>query len=196
LKKSFVSASILHHFDPERKMVLETDTSNLVIAGVLSQYDDNNILYPVAYFSRKHSPAEINYKIYDKKLLAFVQALKKWRTLLEGSPHTIEVISYHQNMTYLTTNHLLNYHQTPWMEFLSPFGFKINHRLRMAHGNSDALIWQGKETDEDSDLYEVYGTPTLLKSRNLSLLRNILLPNGGPTFFDLLQTVCEADPCP
>jgi hypothetical protein len=71
--------------------MVETDTSNLIITGVLSQYDDDNILHPVAYFSRKHSPAEINYEIYDKELLAIIQVLKKWRPLLEGSPHTIEV---------------------------------------------------------------------------------------------------------
>jgi hypothetical protein len=50
LKKSFISASILHHFDPERKIVVEIDTSNLVITGVLSQYVDNDIVHPVDYF--------------------------------------------------------------------------------------------------------------------------------------------------
>jgi hypothetical protein len=60
LKKPFVSAPILRHFDPEMKIVVEIDASNLVVAGVLSQYGDDDILYPVAYFSRKHSPAEIN----------------------------------------------------------------------------------------------------------------------------------------
>jgi hypothetical protein len=79
LKKSFVSAPILHQFDPERKIAVETDASNLVVTGVLSQCDDdddndddNDILHPVAYFSRKHSPAKINYEIYGKELLTIV----------------------------------------------------------------------------------------------------------------------------
>jgi hypothetical protein len=72
LKKSFVSAPILCHFNPKRKIVVETDASNLVVTGVLSQYDNDNILHLVTYFSRKHSPAEINSEIYDKKLLAIV----------------------------------------------------------------------------------------------------------------------------
>jgi hypothetical protein len=96
LKKSFISASILHHFDPERKITVETDASNLVVTRVLLQYDDDDdILYLVAYFSKKHSPAKINYEIYNKELLAIVQAFKEWCPLLEGSPHTIEVISNH-----------------------------------------------------------------------------------------------------
>jgi hypothetical protein len=69
LKNTFVSAPILPHFDPEREIVVERDTSNLVVTGVLSQFDDNDIFHLVAYFSRKHFPAEINYKIYDNKLL-------------------------------------------------------------------------------------------------------------------------------
>jgi hypothetical protein len=95
LKKSFVLAAILRHFDPERKIMVETDASNLIIVRVLSQYDHDNILHPVAYFSRKHSPAKINYEIYDKELLTIVRTFNGWCPLLEGAPHTIKVISDH-----------------------------------------------------------------------------------------------------
>jgi hypothetical protein len=95
LKKSFISNPILRPFDLERKIVVETDPTNLVVTGVLLQHDDYDILHPVTYFSRKHSPAEINYEIHDKELLTIVQTIKEWRPLLEGSPHTIEVIPNH-----------------------------------------------------------------------------------------------------
>jgi hypothetical protein len=36
-----------------------------VSAGVLSQRDDEGVLHPVAYYSKKHSPAECNHNIYD-----------------------------------------------------------------------------------------------------------------------------------
>jgi hypothetical protein len=142
LKKSCVSARILRHFDPERKIVVETDASNLVVAAVPSQSDDD-ILHPVAYFSRKHFPAEINYEIYDKELLTIVWAFKEWYLLLEGFPHTIEVISDHRNLTYFTTNRLLNYCQTQWSEFLSRFDFKIDYRPGKAHGEANPLSCQG-----------------------------------------------------
>jgi hypothetical protein len=74
---------------------VENDTTNLVIVRVLSQYNDNDILHPMAYFLRKHSPAETNYGIYDKEILAIVRAFKEWRPFLESSPHTIKVISIH-----------------------------------------------------------------------------------------------------
>ncbi|KAH0609353.1 uncharacterized protein H6S33_012839 [Morchella sextelata] len=72
LKKMFTTAPILTHFNPDRRIVIETDASDYVSAGILSQRDDEGILHPVAFFSKKHSPAECNYEIYDKELLAII----------------------------------------------------------------------------------------------------------------------------
>src|SRR5690606_37452107 len=63
LKNAFTSAPILKHFDPKRQCIVETDASDYVSAGILSQYDDDSTLHPVAFFSKKHSPAEGNYEI-------------------------------------------------------------------------------------------------------------------------------------
>jgi hypothetical protein len=95
LKRSFISGLVLHHFDPKRKIVVKINPSSLVIAGVFSQYSDGSILYPMAYFSGKHSPAEINYEIYDKELFTIISTFKGWFPLLDHSPHTIVVISNH-----------------------------------------------------------------------------------------------------
>jgi hypothetical protein len=51
-----------------------------------SQYADDGILRPVAYFSKKHSTTECNYEIYDKELLAIVCYFEEWRPELEGLP--------------------------------------------------------------------------------------------------------------
>jgi hypothetical protein len=63
---------MLYHFKLKRKIVVETDASNLAVTGVLSQYDNSDILHPVAYFSRKHVPAKITYQIYDKELIVII----------------------------------------------------------------------------------------------------------------------------
>ena len=72
---------------------METDASDYVLAGVMSQYDADGILHPVAFFSKKHSPAECNYEIYDKELMAIIRSFEEWRTELELSPHPIRVLS-------------------------------------------------------------------------------------------------------
>ena len=66
--------------------MIEIDASDHVSAEVFSQPDEKGLLRPVAFFSKKHSPAECNYKIYDKELLAVVLAFQEWRAELEGSP--------------------------------------------------------------------------------------------------------------
>jgi hypothetical protein len=72
LKATFTSASILACFNPDQDVIVETDTSDYVSTGVLSQYDNHNVLHRVAYFSKKHSPMECNYEIYDKELMAII----------------------------------------------------------------------------------------------------------------------------
>jgi hypothetical protein len=111
LKTAFVTAPILARFDPDRPSLVKTDAFDYVFAEILSQYDDQGLLHPVAYFSKKHLSAECNYEIYDKKLLAIVRCFEKWRAELEESPHPIEVLSDHKNLEYFISTKLLNRRQ-------------------------------------------------------------------------------------
>jgi len=87
LKHRFTTAPILAHFDPTRPVIMETDASDFAIGAVLSQRDKENQLHPVAFHSRKFSPAEINYEIHDQELLAIVDEFKHWRRYCEGTEH-------------------------------------------------------------------------------------------------------------
>ena len=40
--------------------------------------DNENVLRPVAFYSKKMSPQECNYEIYNKELLAIVKAFEEW----------------------------------------------------------------------------------------------------------------------
>jgi len=95
LKTSFTTAPILRRFDHNCDIVVETNASDFVSAPVLSQYDDEGTLHPVAFFSKKHSPAECNYEIYDKKLMAIVRAFEEWRTELQSVENLILVLTDH-----------------------------------------------------------------------------------------------------
>ena len=78
IKKAFSTAPILQHFDSEKECVVETDTSDYISSAVLSQPDHEGVLHPVAFLSHHHLPAECNYEIYDKELLAIVHAFEEW----------------------------------------------------------------------------------------------------------------------
>jgi len=129
LKSKFTSAPILRHFDPDLEVVIETETdaSDYVSAGIPSQVH-NGVLHPTVSYSKKHSPAEYNYKIYNKELMAIGRSFEEWRAELQSTPHRTQVLSEHKNLEYFMSTKLLNRRQAPWSEFLSRFNFKIVYR--------------------------------------------------------------------
>jgi hypothetical protein len=114
----FTTAPTLRHFDHSSEVAIETDASDYVSAGVWSQKDDDGVLHPVAFCSKKHSPAECNYDIYDKELMAIIKALEEWRPECEGAEHTLQLVTDHKNLEYFMTKKLLNRRQARWSQFL------------------------------------------------------------------------------
>ena len=76
LKEKITSQSVLALPRREGKFRVEIDASGYAIGGVLSQKQDGK-WKPIAFLSRTMQPAERNYKIYNKELLAIVEALIK-----------------------------------------------------------------------------------------------------------------------
>ena len=52
--------------------MLETDASDGVIAGILSQLYLDGEWYPVAFFLKTMAPAKYNYEVHNKEILAII----------------------------------------------------------------------------------------------------------------------------
>jgi hypothetical protein len=167
LKQAFTTAPILRHFDYDHEIIVETDASNYISAGILSQYDDEGLLHPIDFFSKKHTPAECNYDIYDKELMAIVRAFEEWRPELEGALHPIHVLSDHKNLEYFMSTKLLNRRQTRWAEYLSRFNFKIVYRPGKAGGKPDALTRRSGDLPQGGDERLTEQQKAVLKPQNL-----------------------------
>jgi len=74
---------------------------------VLSQEQDGK-WKPIAFLSRTIQQAERNYEIYDKELLAIVEALIKWKQYLLDVLETFEVWTDHKNLKYFWESYKLN----------------------------------------------------------------------------------------
>jgi len=75
LKTTFTQAPILAHFNPDNPIVVETDASDYAIAAIISQISpDNGDIHPIAFYLHSMQPAELNYEIYNKELLAIFEA--------------------------------------------------------------------------------------------------------------------------
>ncbi len=95
MKKRMTEASILRHFDQNKETILETDSFNYVNNDILSQYDDEETLHSMIYYSKNLSFVECNYEIYDKKLLAIIRAFKHWWSELKLTELSIKMFIDH-----------------------------------------------------------------------------------------------------
>lgn len=147
LKHAFTSFPILRHFDSDLETVLETDSSDLVISGILSQWfthpDGKRLLHPVAYFSRKMTAAEQNYGIGDKELLAIVESIKEWTSMIVNLRCLpLLVLTDHSNLTSFATKKILNRREARWAMELQEYDFKITYRPGSSNKRADALTRQ------------------------------------------------------
>ena len=129
LKHAFITASVLVHYNASLETWIETDFSDFMTVGVLLQMH-NGMLQPEAFFSKKISPAECNYMIYNKKLLAIVKSFETWWSELASVDlkRPVKVYTNHKNLEHFMTTKQLNWQQACWAEFLSEFNFKISYK--------------------------------------------------------------------
>jgi hypothetical protein len=139
LKERVLSKPILRLPDPDKPFEVETDASDFALGGQLGQRDEQDMIHPVAFFSKKLHGSELNYQIHDKELMAIIVAFKEWKPYLSGTKHPVKVYTDHKNLTYFTTTKELNQRQTRWAEFLSEFNFKIIYTRGSENGRADAL---------------------------------------------------------
>ena len=93
-------ALILTIFDLERETILETDILDYTVGAYLTQKENNSKIQTVAFYSHKIIGPELNYNIYDKELLAIVEALHEWRVYLEGTKYSVQIYTDHKNLLY------------------------------------------------------------------------------------------------
>ena len=148
-----MNAPVLYHYQPELETRLETDASDGVVAGVLTQQHGKD-WHPVAFYSKSMSDAERNYEIHDKEMLAIIQALQEWWAELEGlqTKEQFQVLTDHQSLEYFMTTKKLNAQQARWAEFLSHFYFLIKYWPGQQNTLTDTLSRPLRRQDStDSD---------------------------------------------
>lgn len=169
LKEAITSAPILRHFDRTKTSYVECDASDWVYSGILSQEDNEGVLHPVAFFSKKMIPAELNYEIYDKELLAIVRCFEEWRPELEGTPDDlpIQVLTDHKNLGYFMDTKKLTRRQARWALMLSRYNFKIAYRPGSENGKADALTRRPGDIPDEYDDRQKAMLQTLLPDARL-----------------------------
>jgi hypothetical protein len=139
LKQRVLSAPILILPTTDEPFVVEVDASEVGVGAVLSQRGEDKKLHPCAFFSHRLTPAERNYDVGDRELLAVKMALKEWRHWLEGASHPFQVLTDHKNLEYIQQAKRLNSRQARWSLFFNRFQFILTYRPGSKNLKPDAL---------------------------------------------------------
>jgi hypothetical protein len=136
LKQNLVSAPILMHPNFAKPFLVQCDASYIAIGAVLSQKDDRNREHPISFFNKKLTKAEKRWSIHELEFYSVLQALKKWRAYLIGTPFTVE--TDHVSLKWMRETKD-NAKLLRWALQLEDFDFKVVHRSGKANANADAL---------------------------------------------------------
>lgn len=169
LRRAVTEAPVLHYFHTNRSTKVETDSSDGVTGGILSQLDPvTGNWHPLAFFSKTMNPAECNYEIHDKEMLAILQAFQQWRVELQSVEEPVKVYSDHQSLEVFMRSKKLTARQARWAEYLSQFNFQLEYRTGKANGQADALTRRDGDLQSQRERMEANRIGTLLKPDMLS----------------------------
>ena len=197
-KASFASNTLLSFPSPRAELVLSTDANDTAIGAVLKQLA-NGHLSPVAFYSKKLSPAQTRYSTFDRELLAIVQSLRKFRHLLEASSFTIR--TDHMPLIYAVykKSDIVSDRQRRHLAFLSEFNCKFVH----VKGNDNAVA----DALSRVHISAVYAGWDLHNLRECQLQDTVEIPHASsvklqwtPCGPDMIEILCDistspASPC-
>jgi hypothetical protein len=128
------------------------DASYLGVSGVLMQKG-----HPIAFESRKLTPAECNYSPTELEMLAVVYCVKKWRCYIEG--RDVSVFTDHKPNTFFDTNTMQSRRAARWLEALQGHRLQGNYKPGKQNVVADALS-RHPVVDSDPGLVSYVGVMT------------------------------------
>eukprot|EP00775_Hariotina_reticulata_P004792 gene4793-5042_t len=121
LKEKLTHAPVLAMPDFEKPFEIVADASNTAVGAILLQ--DGK---PIAFESRKLTPAEVAYDTMEREMTAVIHALTVWRPYVDQAE--ITVFSDHEPLRYLRTKPTLTPRQIRWSQFMERFYYKWEFR--------------------------------------------------------------------
>jgi hypothetical protein len=100
LKEALISAPIIQPLDRSIPFEIMCDASDYAVGAVLGEAKDKKH-HTIAYASKTLTGAQLNYATTEKKLLAIVFAIDKFRSYLVGAK--VIIYTNHAALKYLVT---------------------------------------------------------------------------------------------
>ncbi len=136
IKNKLATKPIRAHPDFNKSFKLYTDASDTGLGAVLAQDDKEGKERVIAYETRRLSIPERNYSTIEKKCLAVVWTIQKFKQYLEGWI-LFTVYTDHAVLKTLMKHDNFTPKRARWMEVLATYFFKIEYRpgKKMCHAD-------------------------------------------------------------
>ncbi|KAG2876433.1 hypothetical protein PC117_g27244 [Phytophthora cactorum] len=124
VKQGLTEAPILAVADQDRPFHIVCDASDFEIGCALMEHDHDPRDRVVYYQSRQLKPAERNYPVHDKELLAMKYALAKFRVYLLGSGPFVVYTDHVSLRTAVKSPHI-SQRMVRWLSFFAEYDFRV-----------------------------------------------------------------------
>ena len=152
VKRYLCSSPVLAIFDPLKETYVQTDGSGIGLGAVLKQPDENGILHPVAYFSKKLSQSQRKRPPIYLECLAIKEAILFWQYWLLDTKFT--VITDHKPLENLRTKARIDEPLGELINYLTQYTFDIKYSPGKLNLEADDLsrnpILESFESEEDA----------------------------------------------
>ena len=146
IKRSLREAPVLALPNHTKPFHVVCDASDYAIGCALMQHDVQNQERVISYQSRQLKPAEKNYPVHDKELLAMKYALVKFRVHLLGEERFV-IYTDHASLRTAVKNPHLSQRMARWIAFFAEYNFVVHYKPGKTNILADAL---SRRPDYDS----------------------------------------------
>ena len=137
VKKYITKEPVLRIYNSNEKCYLYTDASRIGIGAILKQKQDDGVLHPVGYFSKKLLPYQMNYYTTELECLAIVESINYWHHYLYGREFL--VTTDHKALKYLNSFKYDKQRLMEWSMKLSMYTFEVKYRKGSENEEADCL---------------------------------------------------------
>ena len=136
--QSLIQSPVLAIADQDRPFHVVYDDSDFAVSCALIWYDADDAECVVCYQSRQLQPAERDYPVHDKELLAMKYALAKLRVYLLGDRSFI-VFTDHASLRTAVNSPQLSQRMARWLSFFAEYNFSVEYNPGRLNVVADAL---------------------------------------------------------
>ena len=195
LKKTITIASMLRHFDRNKKIILKIDVFDYINDKVLFQYDDEKVFHFVTFFNKNMMSVKCNYEIYDKKLLIIIRCLKHWRFELKFTDISMKIFSDHKTLKIFMTSKNLIRRQTRWVKFFFEYNFKIMYQSNSRNVKTNVFTRFFESISKNENDVRIKQQHQVIFISNRLKIRIIKMNSNLSLYFRVMKTNKISDEC-